>query len=266
MDYETIILEKAEGIATLTLNRPDKLNALNTQMAIELMDALGKVDADRETRVLVITGAGRAFCAGADVNRFHALAEARKRGEPIREESLTAVMGRGPAMLQEMGKPIIAAINGPAVGFGCTLAAACDIRIASDGAVLGAIFARIGLTPEFGSTFNLPRLVGIAKACELVFTAKIIDAKEAKEIGLVNQVVPAAELMKATREMALTIAEGPPIALKLAKRGLYQGLETNLATQVQYETLAINACFQTQDHAEGVSAFLEKRKPKFIGR
>ncbi|MFH1486047.1 MAG: enoyl-CoA hydratase-related protein [Chloroflexota bacterium] len=265
MDYETLTLEKADGIATLTLNRPDRLNALTVQMADELLSAFRKVDADDEIRVLVITGAGRAFCAGADVNRFAAAVEARRRGEH-RPPYLASIVGNGPIIMQEMGKPIIAAINGPAVGFGCTLALACDIRIASQEATMGAVFARVGLTPEYGSTFNLPRLVGIAKACELVFTTKIIDAKEAKEIGLVNQVVPAAELLKVTREMALTIAEMPPVAIRLAKRGLYQGLESSLATQVHWETMAINTCFQTEDHAEGVTAFLEKRKAKFQGK
>lgn len=264
MDYETVILEKNEGVATLTLNRPDRLNALNTQMAIEMMDALAKIEADKEVRVLLITGSGRAFCAGGDVKRFHEIAEARKRGEPV-GESLTAVMWRAPLMMQEMTKPIIAAINGPAVGFGCTLACACDIRLATEDAVLGAVFVRVGLTPEFGSTFNLPRIVGIAKALELVLTGKMVDAREAREIGLVNQVLSADKFNEAVSGMARTIAQGPPMALKLAKQGLYQGLENALATQVQWEILAINQCFQSEDHAEGVRAFLEKRNPNFRG-
>lgn len=268
MKYQTILLDKAEGIATLTLNRPERLNALNDQMAEELVDVLHVIDKDDEIRVLVITGAGRAFCSGADVrDRFMRLIEEAKKGEGRVERLGVGRFAEEACMaLQKLRPPVIASINGPAVGFGCTLALACDMRIASDEARLGLVFVRVGLTPEFGSTYFLPRLVGIAKACELVFTGKIIDATEAKEIGLVNQVVPAAQLKATTDELAKSIAEGPPLAIQLAKGGLHQGLSNDLSTQLQYETFAISTCRQTQDHEEGARAFLEKRKPVFQGK
>jgi 2-(1,2-epoxy-1,2-dihydrophenyl)acetyl-CoA isomerase len=265
MAYQTILLKKEKGIATITLNRPERLNALNNQMAEELWDVFTNLSRDEEARVLVVTGAGRAFCAGADVrDRFLKRIEERKRGE--RKAELRRGMTEMVMLLRNMPQPIIASLNGPAVGFGCTFALACDMRIASEEARLGLVFVRVGLVPEFGSTYFLPRLVGIGKACELVFSGRIIDAQEAKEIGLVNRVVPAGELEKVTHELAESIAKGPPLAIQLAKKGLYQGLDADLSTQVQYETFAIDFCFQTEDHEEGVKAFLEKREPVFKGR
>jgi 2-(1,2-epoxy-1,2-dihydrophenyl)acetyl-CoA isomerase len=266
MNYQTILLEKENGILTLTLNRPDRLNALNEQMAEELIEALEAVDQDEEVRVLVITGAGRAFCSGADVrDRFLTLIEQRKRGEE-KVVHLGGFAERCCLALRKLRQPVIASINGAAVGFGCTFALACDIRLASEEARMGMVFVRVGLTPEFGSTYFLPRLVGIAKACELVFSGKIIDAREAREIGLVNQVVPPEQLRAATYELAKSIAEGPPLAIQLAKRGLYQGLDNDLLTQLQFESFALNVCRATDDHEEGARAFLEKRKPVFKGR
>ena len=163
-------------------------------------------------------------------------------------------------------KPIIASINGDAVGFGCTLSLTCDIRIASETARFGLGFVRIGVTPEFGSTFFLPRIVGVAKALELLFTGKIIDAAEAKEIGMVNQVVPADHLEKATLEMARAIAMAPPLSIRMIKKGVYQGLENDLDTQVLWEHLVFTMARQTEDHYEGIKAFLEKRKPDFKGK
>lgn len=265
MSYKTIILEKKDKIATITLNRPDRFNALNADMMVELPEALENADKDKDIRVVVITGAGKGFCSGADVkDNFVAMIEKRKRGE-LDIQLGTEFGDRMWAIFRNTGKPIIAAINGPAVGFGCTLALACDIRIASEDARLGVIFTRVGLTPEFGSTFLLPRLVGVAKACELIFTAKVIDAKEAKEIGLVNNVVPQSELISNTMEMAKTIAAGPPIAIHLAKKALYQGLQADLNTQLRYEDVIFRTCQLTKDHEEGARAFLEKRNPVFKG-
>lgn len=264
MDYQTIILEKEEGIATITLNRPEKLNALNNQMVEELPVAFAAVEEDEEVRVVVITGAGRGFCSGADIEeRFLKIIEERKAGKG--ELAPTRGFGEtGCLALRSITKPVIASVNGPAIGFGCTLSLACDIRIASEDARFGLAFSRVGLMPEFGSTYFLPRLVGLGKACELVFTARNIDAWEAKEIGLVNQVVPPAELKKATFEMARTITKMAPLAIKLAKRALYQGAD--LATQLQYESLGIDYLRGTEDHAEGARAFLEKRAPVFKGK
>lgn len=265
MKYETIILEKKEGIATITLNRPEKLNAYTDQMAQELMDGLEDCNGDNNVRVLVVTGAGRAFCAGADMGRFHQAAEARAKGQRVVAVNMRLTEKLAMAF-RNFRKPIIASINGPAVGIGFTLPLACDIRIASENATLGAVFVRVGLVPEFGSTYNLTRLVGMGKACELVFAGKVVNATEAKEIGLVNQVVPQEELQKTTYEMARNIAGWPPIAIQLAKRGLYQGLDSDLPSQLSYEAFALDYCQGTEEHTEAVRAFLEKRKPNFKGR
>jgi 2-(1,2-epoxy-1,2-dihydrophenyl)acetyl-CoA isomerase len=265
VEYETILVARADGVATITLNRPERLNAYTHQMGKELVDAWKRLDEDPEVRVIVMTGAGRAFCAGADVKEFQQAVQGRGPGVG-RERLVASPLQSTPMVVRNLVKPIIAAINGPAVGVGLTIALACDIRIASEEARLGAIFAQMGLIPEFGSTYNLTRLVGIAKACELVFTAKIVDAAEAKEIGMVNQVVPASALTDATAELANRIAQFPPVAIQLAKRLLYQGLDNDLPSQVQLETLGLALCFQTEDHAEAVKAFLEKRPPQFRGK
>ena len=262
MNYETIILEKEEGIATITLNRPDKLNAWSAQMGEDFRDALIDIDNDSTMRVVVLTGAGRAFCAGADVGGFDAAIKAElSPAQRVRNETKGDFLGC--TVIRRMLLPFIASINGPAVGVGLTLPLACDIRIASDKARLGAIFSRMGLIPEFGSTYNLPQIVGIAKACELVFTGKMIEADEAEKIGMVNQVVPHDDLQRVTREMALSIAQGPPLAVQMAKLSLYQGLDANLQTQSVWERLVQNYLKYTEDHKEGVSAFLEKRQPVF---
>jgi len=262
MAYSTITLEKAEGIARLTLNRPEKLNALNEVMAAELLDAVTHVEEDKDTKVLVITGAGRAFWAGADVKElFLKGIDQRKRDEASFD--IISWLERLCLQLRNMPKPTIASINGHAVGIGVTLPLQCDIRIASEEAMFSLPFVRFGLIPEFGSTYALTRLVGIAKACELIFTGKFIGAKEAKEIGLVNEVVPTAELEKTTHEWAKTIAQGAPIAIQLAKKGLYQSLDASIESQLHYESLALNILLRSEDHEEGIRAFLDKRQPNF---
>jgi enoyl-CoA hydratase/carnithine racemase len=265
MAYSTITLAKAEGIATLTLNRPEKLNALNETMAAELLDAVTQVEQDSDVRVLIITGAGRAFWAGADVKGlFLKGIEQRKRSE----ESFDIIgwLERLCLQLRNLAQPTIAVINGPAVGIGVTLPLQCDIRIVSEEARFSMPFVRLGLIPEFGSTYALTRLIGIAKACELIFTGKFIEAEEAKKIGLVNDVVPAAELQKTAFEMAKAIAQGAPVAVQIAKKGLYQGLDTDIQSQLRYESLAFRVLLQSEDHEEGVRAFVDKRQPRFKGK
>ncbi len=265
MNYKTIILEKKEGIATITLNRPEKLNAWSAQMGEEFLEALNDIDNDNMVRVVVITGAGRAFCAGADVGGFDAAIKAElSPAQRVRNETKKDVLGC--TVIRRMLVPFIASINGPAVGVGLTLPLACDIRIASDKARMGAIFSRMGLIPEFGSTYNLPQIVGIAKACELVFTGKIIEADEAERIGLVNQVVPHDDLQTVTMDLARSIAQGPPLAIQMAKLSLYQGLDANFQNQSIWERLVQNYLKYTEDHKEGVRAFLEKRQPAFKDR
>lgn len=266
MTYETITVEEENGITTITLNRPDKLNALNKQMRDDLLAVFADLANEKATRVVVVTGAGRAFCAGADIGVWRDRMEGRKRGErELEDRVIQGFTQRLFALIRSIEKPIIASVNGPAMGFGCGLALACDIRIASEDARLGLVFTRMGIIPDF--TYFLIRLVGIAKACELVFTAKTVTAQEGKEIGLVNQVVPASDIKKATYEMAANIAKLPPLAIQLSKRVLYQGLTCNDPNaQLNFEVFVNDWCFRTEDNEEAVNAFLEKREPVFKGR
>jgi 2-(1,2-epoxy-1,2-dihydrophenyl)acetyl-CoA isomerase len=261
MEYTTLIVEKKEHIGTVKFNRPEKLNAMSNQGFDEFVQALLAMDRDDEVRVVIVTGAGRAFSAGLDLNEARKNLEAGFSVVPV--QGTIAWIAH---IIRNMTKPVIAALNGLAVGGGFTIALACDIRIASEEAQLSAAFLRVGLVPEFGSTYNLPRLVGIAKACELVFTGKTLGAKEAREIGLVNEVVPKSELEAVTNKMAAEIVQVAPIALKLAKQALYQGLDADLVTQIKFETLGQSVCFGSEDFKEGMQAFAEKRKPVFKGK
>ena len=266
MFYKTIISEKTENFITITLNRPDKMNASNDQMTEDLMKCFENIDKDEDIRTVIITGAGKAFCAGADLReRFLPKIEQRKQG--ALKDATREFAELGALALSQIRKVTIAAINGIATGFGCSLALGCDIRIASSIAKLGFPFLRVGIIPEFGSTFYLPRLVGISKACELVFTGRTIDAEEAKDIGLVSHVVPIEKLMEETYAMARKIGQMAPLALEISKRALYQGLRSaDLGSHLQYESLALVHLFGTADHEEGVRSLLEKREPKFKGR
>ena len=271
MEYQTIILEKKDNIATLTLNRPEKLNALNPQMMTELLDAFHSIDQDDETMALVITGAGRGFCSGADLSGRTGNQGPGSSGEARTEEEIEDITLKGfpreaPLALVGMKKPVIAAINGVAIGGGCTLTLACDIRIASEAASFSIPLTRVGLTLELGSSYFLSRLIGIGKACELIFTGRMIDAKEAREIGLVNQVVPADGLIEAAYEMASSIIKSAPLAMRISKAGLYQGMTADLTTQLRWESLAISYLSGTEDFREAARAFLEKRDPVFKGR
>ncbi len=265
MAQPTILLETKEAIATITLNRPEKLNAFTESMMEEFFQALDRVEKKKDIRVMVITGAGRGFCSGADIQElFLKNIEATKQGKEIYD--LLDWIQKTCLKLRQMPKVTIASINGPAVGLGFTLALACDLRLASEEAIFSMPFVRFGLIPEFGSTYFLPRLVSLTKACELAFTGKTITATQAKEIGLINEVVPASDLETATYDLAKSITNVAPQALELAKKGLYQGLDNDLETQLQYECLALSLCFRTQDHEEGVKAFLDKRQPVFKGK
>ena len=266
MSYQTVRWEINDGIATLTLNRPDKLNALSNKMTEEILDILPKVQGDDNIKVMIITGAGSSFCSGADIKeRFFQKIEMKKKGE-MWDELLHGFTEKCCHHMSKITKPVIGALNGMAFGFGATFALCCDIRIASEDLKIGYGFVRMGVIPEFGSSYFLPRLLGIAKACELVFTGKTLDAKEALQIGLVNQVVPAESLMETTNKMASNLAKSPPISMQLAKQLLYQGLNTDLNTQLRLEAMALDACRGSLDHEEAANAFLEKRKPDFKGK
>lgn len=265
MKYETILLEKTMGVATITLNQPDKLNVFSHKMMDEMLRVLSDMTNDVNVRVVVLTAAGRVFSAGVDIGEhFVDSINKRKKGE-LNIALQDFFSKKGVPAIMNLGKPIIAAINGPAIGLGCTICLACDLRIASEKAQLGLGFVRLGLTPEFGSTYFLPRLIGIGKSLELLYTGRTIDAQEAKEIGLVNKVVPADKLMEATHQIAKTIATAPPIAVRLIREGIYQGADGDIDTALRWEHFAFNVCLSTDDHEEGVKAFLGKRAPRFMG-
>jgi enoyl-CoA hydratase/carnithine racemase len=267
MDYKEILVEVQGYIAVVTLNRPQKLNAYTNLMGDELTQAYTSLSQRDDVRVIIMTGAGRGFCSGADVGGvFQKQIDAHGENTAPRGGSVVHVRSGLHYALRNCAKPTIAAINGVAVGIGLTLTLLQDIRIMAEEASLGAIFARMGLMPELGSTFMLPRLIGLARALELTYTARPVKAQEALEIGLVNQVVAGEGLMAAAREMAGQIAALPPLALAVSKRALYQGAENDFDAAVQTETFGLEYLFKTQDHKEAVAAFLEKRPAQFKGK
>jgi len=265
MDYQDIIYTKVEGIATITLNRPDRMNAFSPEMSASIYRAVEDSDKDKEVRVLVITGTGRAFCAGAK-------SMAERASQPSAEVSpgergVNPEVGHVqlPVLMQRFRKPIIASINGVAVGGGLDLALCCDIRIASDKARFAEVFIRRGLIPAMGGTYFLPRLVGVDRACQLIWTGDMVDAKEAERIGLVTKVVPHEELESATRELAEKLAKGPPLAIQKAKEAIYKGLGMDLESTLRYVGSIVRELNKTEDHKEGARAFVEKREPVFRG-
>lgn len=260
MSYETIIVERKGSIATLTLNRPEKLNALNVKMIEELESALLGILKDKNARVLVITGAGRGFCSGADVR------DMAQAPSPVGIRYLAQTAHKIILALTDLEKPVIAKVNGVAVGFGFSLALGADMIIASEKARFGVIFSRIGLIPDGGSLFHLPRLVGPAKAKELIFTAKIFDAEEAEKIGVINRAVPADELDREVDTLAKQLAEGPTVAFGIAKKIINKGLNMDLSSVLESEAFGQTITGTTEDAREGVMAFLEKRKAEFKGR
>jgi 2-(1,2-epoxy-1,2-dihydrophenyl)acetyl-CoA isomerase len=267
MSTEPILLEVSEHVATITLNRPERLNALGGPMREQLLAALETAETDPEARVVMITGAGRGFCSGGDVKE---MSERRNRdgrsGMEHQPGNFLPMRDRILGKMQALQKPIIAAVNGIAAGAGMNLALGCDLRIASDQAAFGEVFVKRGLHPDWGGTWLLPRLVGVAKAMELILSGDIIPAEEALRLGIVNRMAPHAEFAEAARDWARQLAEGPPVAMGLAKRGIYRNLHTDLASALEYETFAQQIVWSSQDAGEGIQAFLEKRPPQFKGR
>lgn len=260
--YEHILISEAEGILTITLNRPDKLNAFIGHMRRDLAEALEHAGSDRNVRVVIITGAGRAFCAGGDVVFMAELMQRRDA------EEFARMLGAGRRVvtaIRQMNKPVIASVNGPASGAGCNLAFACDLRIAATTASFSQSFAKVGLHPDWGGTYFLPRLVTPNKACEMFFLGEAIDATEAARLNIVNQVVTPEELESATQQLAERLRAAPPIALAAAKHAVYMSEAAELEEMLRYETEAQLRCFESDDGHEGVQAFLEKREPKFTG-
>jgi len=261
-DLENVLVEVKNGIGTITLNRPEKLNAFAGRMRDDAALAVEQLASDPAVRVLVLTGAGRAFSAGADVAYMRdLLANDDTDGFTALVESGRAVVTR----IRATPKPVIASVNGPAAGGGANLALACDIRVASDRASIGQTFNRIGLHPDWGGTYFLPRLVGQSKALELIFTGEMVGATEALRIGLFDRVVPHDELASATTTLAALLAAKPPLALALAKRAIYQSLDGTMDEVLDRELAHQLECFSSDDTREGLRAFLEKREPRFRG-
>lgn len=261
--YEHILVSEENGIATITLNRPEKMNAFFGHMRRDFAEVLERVGGDDDIRVVVITGAGRGFCAGGDVNYMMELVERRDAYE---FERLLGSARRVLTTIRQMGKPVVAGINGAAAGAGCNVALACDIRIASSNATFAQSFVKVGLHPDWGGTYFLPRIVPTNIACELMFLGDSIDAQKAYQLGLVNRVVAPEELETETKNLAQRLAEAPPIAIAAAKRAIYMSDQETLEAMLQYELESQMECFHSEDFKEGLRAFKEKRKPKFTGQ
>jgi 2-(1,2-epoxy-1,2-dihydrophenyl)acetyl-CoA isomerase len=254
-----------DGVAVLTLNRPDRLNAMSRPMLDALLEALPRLAEDQAVGVVVLTGAGRGFCAGGDVK---AMAEGNELGGQTMEEKAQALRARMETSrwLHEMPKPTIAMLRGPAAGAGLSLAMACDLRIASDTARLGTAFARVGYSGDFGGSYYLTQLVGTAKARELYFTADLLDAPQALALGLVNRVVPDARLEEETMALASRLARGPRVAFRYMKRNMNAAESASLKDMLDLEAWHHTRTGMTEDHREAARAFVEKREPRFKGR
>jgi len=263
MDFKEIIVSENEerGIVRLTINRPEVKNALNIAARQELRSAIEAIKSDDTVRVVVVTGAGnKAFSSGTDINEF-------REASPIEREEYTSTLGQQLFTdIENLYIPVIAMINGFCLGGGCELAMACDIRIASENAKFGQPEINIGIIPGNGGTQRLPRLIGWGKAKELIYTGRIIDASEAERIGLVDRVVPQAELEKTVNQLAETIASKSPLILKFAKKAVNNGMYADLASGLSYERDNYALCFATMDQKEGMDAFLQKRKAEFKGK
>jgi enoyl-CoA hydratase/carnithine racemase len=260
MDQALVLEDRRGAVSIVTLNRPEVMNSFNFAMLRELRECVEKLHWDREVRVVIITGAGeKAFCAGADLKERATLGE-----DQVREFIFT--IRNLFTFIEYMNKPVIAAVNGVALGGGTELALACDIRIASEGATMGLTETRLAIIPGAGGTQRLPRLVGRGKAKELIFTGRRVDAREAFEIGLVNQVSPAEKLIDVSMEMAAMICQAGPIAIAQAKYAINYGLEVDLHSGLAIESNAYWVTIPTEDRTEGLTAFREKRKPVYKGR
>lgn len=260
LKFESILYEKRDGVALVTMNRPDMMNALEAELAGELVSAVRDAAADEEVGSIVLTGTGKSFSSGGDIGRMMQGFELQE-GRRWMQEGYAQLME-----LTRVKKPVIAAVNGYAVGAGFSLAMLCDLIIAAESAKFGLAFVKIGAIPDCGSLYFLPRLVGLQKAKELVFTGVNIDAAEAHRIGIVNRVVPATELLEEALGLGRQLAGGPAVAMGMAKEILNSSSNLNLQEVMDLEIFGQSLCLQTEDHREGLIAFLEKRKPEFKGK
>lgn len=259
-----ILTEKKNGVGIITLNRPDKLNAFNDELTFSLQDALKEMEKDAAVRAIIITGAGRGFCSGQDLQSRSISQEMGQRpslGDSIRRRYNPIVL-----KLRRMEKPIIAAVNGVAAGAGASLAFACDFRIITDSTTFIQSFTRVGLVPDSGSTFMLPRLIGVTRAFELMLSADKMDAAEAQRLGLVNKVVPADQLMSEATALAEKLALGPSKAFGLTKRAVNRAIFHDLEELLEYEAGLQEIAGRSDDFQEGVKAFVEKRQPAYTGK
>lgn len=267
MSYQEILFEVSGGIATLTLNRPDIRNAITGIKIIEeIEDVCRRVNSDMSVKILIVTAADPAFSAGGNIKDM-ADKKGMFAGTPAQlMENYRKNIQRIPIAVHEIAVPTIAAVNGPAIGAGCDLALMCDMRVASENAKFGETFLSVGLIPGDGGAYFLPRVVGMAKACELTFTGDVIDANTALKINLVNCVVPHADLLIKANELAAKIAAKPAEALRMAKRLLYMGQDLTLRHLLEQSAAYQSLCHHSQDHMEALSAMFEKRKPQFAGK
>jgi len=256
--YSTIIYEVRDGVAHLTLNRPEAANSLNDRLSSEMMDAIIRSEEDKTVRAMVVTGTGRFFCAGADLKGFYAAASELKSRVSLFHVALSRI-ARAPF-------PVIAAVNGTAAGGGMGLACGCDLMLAAESARFVMAYTRIGLSPDGTTTYFLPRRIGLGRALELVYTNRTLSAREALEWGIANRVVPDAELGAEAHTLAAELAKGPTRAYAAAKRLMYSGTAESLETQIENELRSVYEMARTEDAHEAIKAFNEKRKPEFKGR
>lgn len=257
MKFETLILDKEDHIRIITLNRPERLNAINLQLILDFERVLAEIDGDEEATAVILTGGGKGFCAGADIKREKDDPNAKKL--PLGRHSL-------PNKLEDLEKPVIAAINGPCIGGGLELALSCDFRIASEAAKFGFGEVKLGIIPAAGGTARLPRLIGPGRAKEFLYFGNIVEAEEAYRVGLVNKVVSPEGLMAEARRWAAELVEKSPLVLKMLKHCVNIGMQMDLIGAIDYETKCSAILLNTEDFKEGKRAFVEKRKPVFKGR
>lgn len=261
MAYETILYEISDDVASITLNRPDKLNAFNDLMIKETTDAFKQAGRDDAVRCVKITGAGRGFSSGQDLKDVQDREDAFSIGDHLRRGYNRLI-----TRMVSLEKPVVGAINGVAAGAGCSVAVACDLRIASDQAAFIQVFSKVGLVPDSGSTWLLPRLIGYARAYEMAVTADKVEADKALQWGLVNEVVPADQLHEIAAAWARRLAQGPTLAFGLTKRAMMRSWEVSLSEALEYEAMLQDVAAQSEDYEEGVQAFLEKRPPQYEGK
>ena len=263
MDEKTVVLTQQDGVGLIRLNRPQVYNAINHQLTKELTESLRKAKEDRAVRAVVLTGEGKAFCSGQDLNDRSAIVtkgDEISLGESVRSRYNPLIQA-----IENLEKPIIAAVNGVAAGAGCSLALACDLRVITPNTRFVEAFVRIGLAPDSGSSYFLPRLVGLGKALEIAMTGRDVEAEEAIKIGLANKMVEDGQLLDEAMKLAKQLAQGPTVAIGLTKKAIYRGMETTLEEALEYEAVVQEKAGKTKDFLEGLQAFSEKRKPNYRG-